>query len=309
MTSKRLGLLVMAALVLALAGVAAAVAGPAPSKNEGEAALGKRWLELLKTHPAFGEEDQEGPVALAFYYAAATDENLTRLRDTYQLDAVAGRGAEMQRVINLMRWVFELAHHADSPAIPAERNAFTMIHMAQVERKPINCYMKTVVLNEVYLAMGFASRHTHLLPYEGESSESHFVTSVYSRSLGKWIMMDPDFGVYVTDTDGGPLGVDEVRRHLITGAALRVVRVGRRDPDNTVEGVDYLWFLSRFVFKIRCPVYSMFSQDSRPVREYYELIPDGYRTETLNGTLMTRRGKKILFVNDEAAFWQAPAGR
>lgn len=308
MRVNRLRLLACSVLVVALSGAAGTVAGPAPSKNEEEAALGKRWLDLLKAHPAFGEEDREGPVALAFYYAAATDENLARLRETYELEAVAGRGAELERVTNLMRWVFELAHHADAPAIPAERNAFTMIHMAQVERKPINCYMKTVILNEVYLAMGFSSRHTHLLPYEGESSESHFVTSVYSRSLGKWIMMDPDFGVYVTDTDGGLLGVDEIRRRLITGAPLRMVRVGRRDPDNTVEGVDYLWFLSRFVFKIRCPVYSMFSQDSRPVREYYELIPDGYRSETLNGAIMTRRGKKVLFVNDEAAFWQAPAG-
>ncbi|MCG6962652.1 MAG: hypothetical protein LJE95_05215 [Acidobacteria bacterium] len=309
MRPKQLRLLVVAGLAVGLSFATAAAATPAPPQTDEDAALGKRWMELLKEYPAFGAEDAENPVALAFYYAAATDENLAKLRDTYDLNAVAGEGAELDRVINLMRWVFELAHHADAPAIPAERNAFTMIHMARAEGKPINCYMKTVILNEVYLAMGFPSRHTHLLPYDGESSESHFVTSVYSRTLGRWIMMDPDFGVYVTDADGTILGVGEIRRRLITGAPLRVVRVGRRDPDNTVEGVDYLWFLSRFVFKIRCPIYSMFNQDSRPVREYYELIPDGYRSETLDGTIMTKRGKKILFVDDEAAFWQAPAGR
>ena len=166
--------------------------------------------------------------------------------------------------------------------------------------------MKTVILNELYLAMGFSSRHTHLLPYENEDVSSHFVTSVYSCSLGKWIMMDPDFGAYVTDVDGMILGVSEIRQCLINEVASQPVYVGKRNPDNPVEGVDYFEFLSEFIFKIRCPISSEFDRDSRPVREYYELIPDGYRGETLYGTIMTRRSKKILFVSDEAAFWQAP---
>jgi hypothetical protein len=79
----------------------------------------------------------------------------------------------------------------------------------------------------------------------------------------------------------------------------------------SVDSLPKHWLCSEtpllFIFKIRCPIGSEYNQDSRPVREYYELIPDGYRNETLHGTIMTRRNKKILFVANEAAFWRAPA--
>ncbi len=272
--------------------------------------LGKQWKSLLKQHPVFSAQETGYPIEVIFHYAEPTEENLTKLRDQFDLETVAGEGSEVDRIINLMSWVYHLAEHANEPAIPAERNAFAFIHLAQVEHQQINCYMKTVILNEVYLSMGFCSRHTHLLPHSHEERESHFVTSVYSRTLEKWILMDPDFGVYGTDEMGGILGVMEIRRRLISGEPLKVQHPGRsrreiawRNVRNFIEGADYLWFLSEFIFKIRCPKYSMFAQDTKPIREYLELIPDGYRPELLEESRLTDRGQKIYFINDENAFW------
>lgn len=277
--------------------------------------MGKQWVDLLKKHPVFSAQDTGYPVDVKFHYAAPTDDNLKKLRDIYDLETVAGQGSEIDQIINLMIWVYSLAGHANEPAIPTERNAFAFIHMAKVEQKQINCYMKTVILNEVYLSMGFCSRHTHLLPHSKEERESHFVTSVYSRTLGKWILMDPDFGVYVTDEKGNILGVVEIRRRLIEGEPFEVKRPGKssltiawRDVCNFIEGVDYSWFLSSFIFKIRCPKNSMFDQDSKPIREFFELIPDGYREELLQEPRMTDRGKKIFYINDENTFWIEPTG-
>jgi hypothetical protein len=306
--------LVIAVLAVLVVAVAAWHVIPLVRERNECIAMGKRWLAYLESHPAFSTLEADYPFDVRFTYADSTDDDLRRLRDTYDLRTVAGQGSEPDQIINLMSWVYSLASHGNEPAIPEERNAFTFIHQATVEQKQINCYMKTVILNEVYLSMGFPSRHTHLLPYSEEEEGSHFITSVYSRMLGRWILMDPDFGIYVTDEQGEILGVDEVRRRLAAGDPLVTVRPGRssvenawEDIENFLGGVDYSWFLSCFVFKVRCPVNSKFAQGSVPVREYYELIPEGYREELLGDSTLASRGKKIYYIGNEDAFWQGPA--
>ncbi len=307
------------ALVMAVAGAALLVAavvyvGPLARRRSRNVALGRQWAGLLKNHPTFSGKRPSPTVDVTFAYAAPTDENLARLRKLYDLDTVAGRGPEVERIIDLMRWVFRLTGHANEPEIPKELNAFNLIRLAKDEHMEINCYMKTVILNEVYLSMGWPSRQTHLLPSENEEKESHFITSVYARSLGKWIMMDPDMGAYLTDEKGTILGVPEVRSRMIAGRPLRVKEVGsagrlaraRDDWSNFIRGVDYFWFLSKFLFKIRCPQRSLFNLASEPRRVMVELIPDGYREELLREPRTDERGRKIISINDEGLFWQKP---
>ncbi len=270
----------------------------------------------MKKHPAFSAKRPGYPVDVNFHYAAPTDGNLGKLRDRYDLETVGGQGSEIDRIINLTNWVYQLTGHANEPEIPKELNAFNLIRLAKVEHMLINCYMKTVILNEVFLAMGFSSRQTHLLPHSNEEDESHFITSVYSRTLGKWILMDPDFGVYVTDEKGNILGIAEIRSRLIAGEhlAVKAVDTGRSrfakawaNLRNFIEGADYIWFLSDFIFKIRCPQDSLFDQQSKANKVYFELIPDGYREELLQEPETTKRGNKIVYINDEGLFWQKPA--
>jgi hypothetical protein len=313
MKRPKLKYFILAVSVILLAVLIMWVLLPLARERSTYVAMGREWMSLLHKHPAFSAQETEYPVEVDYYYAVSTDDSLTKLRQMYDLDTIAGQDSETERIVNLMTWVYNLAAHANKPAIPGNRNAFSFIHMATVENKQINCYMKTVILNEVYLAMGFFSRHTHLLPYLHEEEESHFITSVFSRTLDKWILMDPDFGVYVTDEHGTILGIREIRHRMIAGEPLKIHHPGRSyfenvwiDINNFIEGADYPWFLSEFIFKMRCPKYSMFGQDSGPVREYYELIPDDYREEQLLEPRVTPRGKKIYTINDEDIFWRKP---
>jgi hypothetical protein len=198
-------------VVVAAAIGAAVLVIPMARHRSQNVSVGRQWMGLLKKHPAFSANGLGYPVDVNYYYAPLTDDNLRKLREKYDLEKIAGRSSEIDSIINLMRWVYQLTGHANEPEIPKELNALNLIRLAKVEHKSINCFMKTVILNEVFLAMGFYSRQTHLLPHSNEEDESHFITSVYSRSLGKWILMDPDFGVYVTDHKGNILGVAEIR--------------------------------------------------------------------------------------------------
>ncbi len=316
MMNRRLKVLVLAATLIAVAVPAVLFVVPMLRDRNQNVALGREWADLLKRHAAFSGKRPSYPVSVDFSYSSPTDANLEKLRHTYDLETVAGRGSETDRIINLMTWVFRLTGHANEPEIPKELNAMYLIHLAKDEHKLINCYMKTIILNEVYLAMGFESRQTHLLPHSKEEDESHFITSVYSRTLRKWLFMDPDFGVYVTDEKNTILGTAEIRRRLIVGDTLVVHAVDEpqgvfartwSDAREVLDGRSYLWYLSKNLFKVRCPQVSMFAELSQPSRVYVELIPDGYREELLKEPARTSNGKQMIYINDEKLFWQRPA--
>ena len=308
------GVMAVASAALVVAAVVYVV--PLARERSQNVALGRQWADLLAKHATFSGRQPSPTADVSFTYAAPTDENLARLRELYDLDAIAGRGPEVERIIKLARWVFLLTGHADEPEIPKELNAFNLIHLAKDEHMQINCAMKTIILNEVYLAMGWPSRQTHLLPAEKEEEASHYITSVYARSLGKWMMMDPDMGAYVTDEKGMILGVAEIRSRLISDRPLRVkdlVDAGRLESarnawSNFTRGVDYLWFLSDFLFKIQCPQRSVFNLAAELKQVRFELIPDGYREDLLQTPRTDERGRKIISINDEGLFWQRPSG-
>lgn len=313
---RRFKRIITATATLAAVIVLALYVVPLARHRNQNVAQGRQWASLLKKHPAFSSKPTAYAVEVAFSYAAPTDENLRKLRSTYDLDTVAGGGPETERLVNLLRWVCQLTGHANEPEIPEERNALNLIPLARDRHMLINCYLKTVILNEVYMAMGFESRQTHLLPAEKEDEESHYITSVYSRTLARWVLMDPDFGLYVTDEQGAILGVAEIRRRLITGRPLAVrpvappASVPARTWSNVrdfVDGTSYLWYLRKNIFKIDCPQNSQFNQAARSNQVHFELIPDGYREELLRAPGITSRGNKVVFLNDEGLFWRKPA--
>lgn len=315
MSAKRLKIMIIAVAAAAAAVAAVVHIVPMVRQRSRNASQGRQWAGLLRKHPSFSARLPAYPVEVEFHYAAPTDEDLRKLHDTYHLDAVAGRGPETDRIINLMSWVYRLTGHANEPEFPKELNALNLIPLAEVKHMAMNCVMKTIILNEVYLAMGFESRHTHLLPAENEDEESHYITSVFSRTLDRWIMMDPDFGVHVTDDEGAILGIAEIRRRLIAGQPM-VVRPVDMPPNilartwsdlrDLIDGTSYLWYLRKNIFKIECPQNSLFSQRSKPNRLYFQLIPDGYREELLQGPKTAENGNRIVYLNDEALFWARP---
>jgi hypothetical protein len=270
------------------------------------ALTGKRWLGLLKAYPGFSGKAREHCADMQFQYSDAQDKNLKRLRETYCLDAVAGEGPEIERIVNLMKWVNRLTWHHPNPRIPGPYNALRLITLSKGHRRGINCWMFALTLNEVYLSMGFASRLVHLMPHSNENRESHFAVAVYSLEAGRWLYMDPDFGGFFMDEHGNLLGVAEIRRRLVNGEPLVANRDVRGFTVFLGKG-SYPWYLSKNIFKHACAQRSEFDQETdRKDKVYYALIPDGYREELLLEPEITKRGTRIVYINDEELFWQKP---
>jgi hypothetical protein len=284
---------IVVVLILALCGLAAF--------------YGKRFKDLLRAHATFSAKLKDQYPQVSFRYAEASDENLRKLRDRYDLDSVAGKGPEIERIINLMKWVHQLTSHARNPTAPKELNALNLIDLCKAEKKKLNCWMYSIVLNEIYLSMGYTSRMIHLEPHSGEDKESHFVTSVFSRDLGKWIMMDPDMCGYLRDENGNILGVREIRRRLIADEPL-IVNDDIGGFPRILGKWSYIWYLSKNVFRYSCRQSSEFGQESQKEhRVHFALLPDGFREELLTEPVVTPRGNRIVYINDESLFWQSPS--
>ena len=265
---------------------------------------GKEFKDILKKHSTFSAKQKDRYSPVSFQYVNANDENLKQLRDEYELDAVAGKGSETERIVNLMKWVHQLARRSINPTAPKELNALNLIKLCKSENKKLNCWMYSIILNEVYLSLGYPSRMVHLKPHSGEDKESHFVTSVYSSNLRKWIMMDPDMCGFLRDENGNILGISEIRQRLIADEQLIV----NDDIFPKVVGKwIYTWYLSKNIFRFNCQQISEFGQESqRENRTYFELLPDGFREKLLTKPEITPRGNKIVYTNDESLFWQSP---
>ena len=147
MINKRIKIVIIIIVTLVFVILGSIYILPSLRERPENIALGEEWAGLLNEHHTFSAKPPGDPAEIIFTYADSSDENLRVLRDTYDLKTIAGQGSEIDQIINLTRWVFNLNGHADNPEFPKEINAFTVIRMATVENKTINCYLKTVVLN------------------------------------------------------------------------------------------------------------------------------------------------------------------
>jgi len=290
--------------ILALAGLIASIAMVL-------AFFGFRFHSRLRRHPAFTPPAESSAPLGSIVYAPPEHAILAALREKYDLESVAGQGTEMERLARLMEWVHGLTTHARNPSWPERLNGLHLAELAREQGKRFNCWMYSIVLNDVLLSMGYASRVIHLWPYKELPNDSHVVTCVYSRDLSKWVMLDPDMCACITDEAGSPLGVEEIRARIIRREQLRVADsvhlayaslLGRPLLKRL-----YIWYLSKNIFRYDTPARSEPDYErTTPGKTHIHLIPDGYHDEWLAAPHITKRGNTIRYVRDPEAFWQVP---
>lgn len=253
------------------------------------------------------------PEPREFTYAQPSDTNLAALRMQFSLDTVAGAGAEVERIINLMHWVHtRIRHDGNTPnPLPDPRNAANIIAVADRENWGMNCRMLATVLNECYLALGFKARHLTCLPFDINDPDCHVVNMVWSDSLRKWLYMDPTNDAYFMNTAGVILSPWEIRTAMAGGDSLVLPEEinwngQRQNP------VDYMNYMAKNLFRFECPQVSAYGYESWPGTRYYmALNPTSYdpSKQTSTKTESTAPGTSTLdevVTDDPAVFFAAP---
>lgn len=271
------------------------------------------YLWILQHAATFNNsEAQQLPV---FTYQPPADPNLTALRTTYKLDSVAGNGTEVSRIINLMHWIHDRIKHNGNRGNPDEKNAMSLLRVCSAENRTLNCRGLATVLNEMYLSMGFASRLVTCLPKDslGTDMDCHVINAVYSRTLNKWLWMDPTNDAYVMDEKNNLLSIQEVRFRLVYGKPLKINETANWNHQQQTKIEDYLYnYMAKNLYMLQCATESKYDYETAQqgkTTTYIQLIPLDYRKNKPGlhvRKLKNKRTQQLWYTNNENAFWAAP---
>jgi hypothetical protein len=254
------------------------------------------YLSILREHGDYPGDTQKDPVT--FTYQSKQDPDLTRFRETWKLESIAGNGDDASRVLNLLHWVHAQVRHDGNSKTPEPRNALNLLEVCRKENRGINCRMMATILNEACLALGYKSRHITCQPLDKSDPDCHVITAVWLESLQKWVYLDPTFNAYFTDSQGTLLSIPEVRTRMIKGEPLVLSKDanwnGRKE-----DAANYLNYMAKNFITLSCPRQSSFGYESgKGEKAYVELdsviIP------------LEKAQRGMSYTHDPAVFWARP---
>jgi hypothetical protein len=262
------------------------------------------YLSILRSSPPYAYESTDGHPE--FSYQDPADGDLIALRTTHDLAGTAGEGDEASRLLNVLRWTHQSLRHDGGRRVEPE-NALRILQDRAETGLGVNCVMIAIVLNEAYLALGIPSRVVHGNGRDWAfNGEWHAFNAVFSRSLDKWLFVDPTYQAYLTDDSGALLSVAEAREHLRRGAPLHL----NPDADYNGQPVDegaYLHYLSKNLYRFSTSLRSAFGNywvfylPDGARRTYVHLDPSGDRQEGLGGSMTAN-----YFTSNPHYYWGRP---
>lgn len=254
-------------------------------------------LEILKQSAPYKRTGQTMP---AFTYASPNDSLLTRTRDFFHLDEVAGTGDDLSRIKRLLYWLHDLVRHDGSSSWPKCRyNCVDLYQLCQTEKRGLNCRFMAEMLCEALLAENIPARYITCQSREYDTdNDCHVITIAWSRQLNKWVWVDPTFCAYVTDENGLWLHPGEVRERLQAGKKLILNKDANwnHESKQTVEG--YLEeYMAKNLYILASTLHSRSeaeSHDRTQKSKSITLVPEEFKYKWGQTT------------SDDEYFWQAP---
>lgn len=116
------------------------------------------FVKLLKTSKPYGAHDASN--TKRFTYASANDPKVKKIKDFFNLEHIAGNGDEISKMKNIMRWLHDNIRHDGSGGFPpnTDRNAIDLYKACKARNCGLNSRGLSIVLAELYLAMGWPAR-------------------------------------------------------------------------------------------------------------------------------------------------------
>jgi hypothetical protein len=258
---------------------------------------------LLMKYSKFGHTVPDS--AESFAYQFTTDSNLVRLRAEFHLDSVAGSGDEFSRQRNLLRWVHKRIRHDGNSTNPSPANADHIIAVCDKEGRGVNCRMLGTTLNEVYLAMGYKSRHLTCLPYDTLDQDCHVIDMVWSTQYNKWLYMDPTFDAYWMNRDRTPMSPWEVRIAIKTGDSIKLSDSTNWNGQLRTY-MEYYNYMAKNLFRFMVPAVSSYGYESNSSIVEVALYPSDYRPDLVGKTVPNKSGTAKYQYTDNADWFFAP---
>lgn len=261
----------------------------------------KTKLEILKEAPSYSTAPQPD---ITFTYAQPTDSMLTLSRHRFNLDSIAGSGDDISRIMNLLHWVHDSIRHDGSNGLaPGARTLINTYDSARRDSCGYNCRALAICLTEALLAVGIPARYITCIPKAWDTdNDCHVICVAWSKSLGKWIWVDPTFAAYVTDENGALLHPGEVRYRLQHDLPLVLnddANWNNEYPETKEYYIDY--YMAKNLYIIQANSLNQADPEgntTHPQGYAITLVPTGVDYPYSNYN-----------TSDDEWFWQAPQGR
>ena len=266
--------------------------------NKGD--FGKSKLQILKESAPYaayiGSDD------LTVRYTAPSDSLLTRTREYFNLDSIAGSGDDISRIKNLLYWVHDLVRHDGSSSWPDCRfNLIDLYNVCRDGSRGLNCRFMAMMLTEALLAEGIPARYLTCQSKEYDTdSDCHVITVAWSKSLGKWVWVDPTFAAFVTDENGLILHPGEVRYRLQNDLPLVLNEDANWNHKQTQTKEDYLEnYMAKNLYVVSTNMLQQSEPEgktSHPKGTVCALVPEGFSYNNAH-----------YVISDDEIFWAVPS--
>ncbi len=198
---------------------------------------------------------------------------LIQIRDTWNIDDVMGLGTELQRIIKLKKWAFELLCF-NGKKLESRRyeklNCFETIQLAKSEGYSLNCRYISLIFTQILLAAGFKARWVSCLPMELNYCECHCVAEVFIEEYKKWIVVDVALNIFYFDKKGNLLNLYDIRQHVLNNEPFRI-------QSTTKEHFQYVWeYWIRHVFRFKFLLNNKYNMLASSNKTFVFLNPKGF---------------------------------
>lgn len=253
--------------------------------------LNKR-LELLCTSGEYAADTNVFEMKIAQNEARAQE-----IREYFQLDTLYPADATTwEKAVAIGKFVSSNIPHANQRKWPNDVNAIGLWEYILDVEPAFNCRLHSIFAFELFLSADIKARYITCMSQDKDDSDCHVVNEVWLPELNKWAMVDTDMGGhFVTDKNGTPLSLKEMREHYISGEKMLIYPAfGKAQKDN-----DYYAYMAKNTYWFSCWGTLSYYQEDYKVggidrNSYVNLIPSGYTPYGIDeGYIVTTNAEKF----------------
>jgi hypothetical protein len=256
--------------------------------------VGPDYLGILKKARQYNPGDNR--TILKFTYDSEKSPELLKLKNEFKLDSIAGSGDEISKIFNLLHWVHNSFKYDGSQALPPNDGVTDLMTKCYRSNYTMHCGALATVLNYCYQAIGLKSRRVVCLPKDSTDFDCHSINVVFSKTLDKWLWIDPTNNAYVMNEKGDLLSIAEVRERLINNKQLILNADANLNRIYSKTKNDYLYYyMAKNLYAFECYV------DGGGKSRSNLLLPVEYK-----GVIPRSKVNKPKCTNNPITFWAKP---
>jgi transglutaminase-like putative cysteine protease len=254
-------------------------------------------VELLKTSGTYASDTASFEMTIVQNEARAKE-----IRDYFQLDTLYPANATTwEKALAIGKFVSSNIPHANQKKWPNHINAIGLWEYTKEVEPAFNCRLHSILTFELLLAADIKARYITCMPEDEDDMDCHVVNEVWLPELNKWAMIDTDSGGnYISDLDGTPLSLKEIREHYIADAKILTHKYfgegsKKKDWYYSYMAKNTYWFASWGTLTYYQEDYKNNKDVNRD--SYVILVPSGYKPFNV--------GDGDTVTTDAEKFWDA----